>query len=321
MEVFGENINIRDFTHLKLLDFRDKVLCKMPSNRTKFNEYKGKSYTDIIKMPGVKPMSIVTVNDDLVMLSSFFKWCCKHGYIQSNVAEGLRLERSKKAKAERDTYSKEELEKIIAGLRDETLKKDCYPWKFWIPIIAMYSGMRQGEIAQLYLADVKKDESGVWYFDINENSDDKKVKTSNSKRCVPVHPELVKLGLLDYCAKLSKKKNPRLWPELEFKRDGYGQTFQRWYGRFNRTCVTDNPKKVFHSFRHTFSNNLRQKSVSTDQIKALVGHDSGDVTDRYAKDFTILQLFESISKLDYGIDIKKILKDKSNKNSLTIYRL
>ena len=53
-------------------------------------------------------------------------------------------------------------------------KKTSY---FWLPIIALYTGMRMEEICQLYVSDVKKVD-GVWGFNISEDEDkqDKSVK-------------------------------------------------------------------------------------------------------------------------------------------------
>ncbi|MGO7388739.1 integrase, partial [Rhizobium ruizarguesonis] len=62
----------------------------------------------------------------------------------------------------------------------------------------LYSGARPAEIAQLGVDDVRED-WGHWIMHITTEGDgDKSVKTAGSMRVVPVHPELVKLGFLDY---------------------------------------------------------------------------------------------------------------------------
>ena len=58
-----------------------------------------------------------------------------------------------------------------------------------MPLIGLYSGLRMGEICGLQLEDIKKIDE-VWCFDVNEEQD-KRLKTVNSKRIVPVHPHLI----------------------------------------------------------------------------------------------------------------------------------
>ncbi len=52
------------------------------------------------------------------------------------------------------------------------------------------------EILQLYLEDIYEKE-GIWAFDLNENHSDKKLKTPQSRRLVPLHNKLIELGLLE----------------------------------------------------------------------------------------------------------------------------
>ena len=62
--------------------------------------------------------------------------------------------------------------------------------KFWIPLIALYSSMRLGEIVQLLVGDIKS-EHGVAYFDICRGEGEKKqIKTASSMRRVPIHKML-----------------------------------------------------------------------------------------------------------------------------------
>ena len=295
---------IKSITRHMLLNFRDNILLKLPANRTKIAIYKGKTAETIVKMKDVNPMSITTVNDTLVMISAFFKWCCRNEFIDKNIGEALTLSaRKNKIKAEevRKVYEKKDLEKILANLPFKEPDKH----RFWIPIIAMFSGLRQNEIAQLYKSDIiKKD--GVLCFDINDNSSDKKLKNKSSARIVPVHPLLLNIGFEKYLKSVTHK---RIWPTLKPGRDGYGQHFQRWYGRFNREYVTNDRKKVFHSFRHGFANTLKQAGAQESIISEMMGHANESITTgRYGKSYEPKKLFDAICKLDLGIDVVKILK-------------
>ncbi len=48
--------------------------------------------------------------------------------------------------------------------------------------------MRLQEILQLYVEDVYQ-VNGVWVLDLNTNHDDKKLKTDQSKRVIPIHDD------------------------------------------------------------------------------------------------------------------------------------
>lgn len=53
---------------------------------------------------------------------------------------------------------------------------------------------------------------------------------------------------------------------------------------FKRAAGIANPRLVFHSFRHTFINELKQRGAAEAAIKQLVGHvDRSITTGRYGK--------------------------------------
>ena len=238
-------------------------------------------------------------------MAAFLSWCQKHGDIATNPAAGLQMRDNRRASEERSTYAKEDIEKILKSI--SPFRTGKHPERYWIPIIALYSGMRQSEIAQLYVDDVKQVD-GIWCFDVNESSEDKSVKSKAGIRQVPIHPELIAIGLICYRESLIKRHAKRMWPELECKRDGYGQTFQRWYGRFNRESITDDTRKCFHSFRHNFMDAFKQELANDAVIKALVGHEDEALhLNRYGKKFKMLVLFDTIKTLNYDIDIFGLL--------------
>ncbi len=56
--------------------------------------------------------------------------------------------------------------------------------RYWLPLIALYTGCRLGEVMQMTKADVKT-EGEITYFDINDDGD-KTVKTGTSIRKIPL---------------------------------------------------------------------------------------------------------------------------------------
>lgn len=143
---------------------------------------------------------------------------------------------------------------------------------------------------------------GVQVIDINDRQG-KQLKNLSSRRIVPLHPRLVELGFLDYVAKVRARKKPRLWMNLNTKKGGkYGNSFSPRYQYINRKYVTDDRRKNFHSFRHTFVTVLKQKGVSETMISELVGHAHKSITmSRYGKQYRVERLAEAISKLEVSI--------------------
>ena len=69
---------------------------------------------------------------------------------------------------------------------------------FWLPLIALLTGARQNELAELRIEDLRQDvESGRWFFDIGTEGG-RSIKTASSRRKVPMHPHLEHVGLLRY---------------------------------------------------------------------------------------------------------------------------
>lgn len=94
-------------------------------------------------------------------------------------------------------FTDDELSKVFQGLRYDKA------WKKWIVLLAMFTGARVNEIAQLTPDDVSV-EGGVPVIRITDEGEGQVVKTEASRRKVPVHAKLVELGFLDYCTSVKE---------------------------------------------------------------------------------------------------------------------
>jgi len=228
-----------------------------------------------------KPIEERTVKKHMTHMSSLQKWAVRNGFMVRNLAEGLAPMIKKAPSEERSTYSPDDLRKLVSGLKAIKEKDSNKPERYWIPLVGLFSGLRLDEICQLYREDVREVE-GVWCFDVNREKD-KKLKNTGSIRKVPIHSKLIELGFLEYFKSL---QHDRLWPNIQKGRDGYAHLFGKWYQRFNRSSITNDRKKVFHSFRHNFTDGLKQAGVQNQVIAELVGHTTGSITaERYGKKF------------------------------------
>ena len=113
----------------------------------------------------------------------------------------MKVKSSRRADEERSAFTPGDLKVIF--LDDYTFLKHKRPDRFFIPLILLHTGARVGEVAQLGVNDVKK-EDGVWCFDVHP-SDETSVKTKSSIRLVPIHSYLIKAGFIKYCEEIRKE--------------------------------------------------------------------------------------------------------------------
>lgn len=274
------------------------TIQRLPPNINKSPRYRGKSIDEVLAM-GDKPAAPNTINKSLTRVSALFRWAVEYGYTTLNPAGGMTIKNPKRANEERQAFTDDDLIKLFH--RDDYRRERIpRPYMYWAPLIALFTGARQNEIAQLHLADFYETD-GISMISINDQGEGKRLKTKAGKRAIPVHAELVRLGLLRYVDELRAVNEVRLFPELKLQRDGYGQTVSKWFQRYRRQCGIRDDGKVFHSFRHTAIDRLKQADVPKEKIAALVGHEDDSVTfGRYGKDFSPAIMREVVAMLDFS---------------------
>jgi integrase len=317
-EIVGD-VPIQTITRKKVGEFK-AVLMKLPPNMRKVKKYRDKTIPQILKMDVEKTLATLTINDHLQRVCSMFEYACINGlYVGPNPATKMQLPVETSSGERRAPFTLDELNKLF---RSEQYLEDTFkhPYQFWTPIIALFHGMRQNEIAQLYLSDIKRSEDGVWIFDVSENADDKSIKTKSSKRLVPIHPFILnELNFITYYERLKSEGKQRLFPEISRQRDGYGQTVSEWFNeRYKKKCGiadVDGRKKDYHSFRKTFATDIYHKKLPRDLRLRIVGHSIGndESSKTYNDDFPSQQFYdEIISKVDFEkqIDLTHLKQSK-----------
>ncbi len=135
--------------------------------------------------------------------------------------------------------------------------------------------------------------------------DGKRVKTAAARRVIPVHPELVRMGFLDYAEAQREAGHARLFPELKRDRRGYySDPFQKWFSRFLDKAGAKQPRTSFHSFRHCFRDALREADVGREATLALGGWAGSGVADTvYGGGLRPGTLAREIRKVRYDVDL------------------
>jgi integrase len=314
VKVVGD-IPIQTVTRRKVAEFKE-TLQKLPPNINKNPNYRRKSISEIIQMEVPKKIAGTTVSKYLTRIGGLFDYARKNGlYDGENPATGMNPPKDKRAHEARAPFAKDDLIKLFHS-EDYVEDKHKESYQFWMPILALFTGARQNELAQLHLSDIQQAEDGVWVFDINEEGK-KYLKSPSSRRIIPIHSFLLKdLNFLSHVGRLKAKGEHRLFPELKTGRDGYGRNVSRWFNDvYRKKCgivPTSGRKKDFHSFRSTFITHLVHRGVNDRMRLQVAGHSPGkDMTSVYADPFPAKQLYEEvISKLDYSIDLSHLKKSK-----------
>jgi integrase len=297
----------------------------MPSSASTRPEYRELSVAERLaraKEVGEKRLlSSTTIGGNYINpLKSLFEWARATGKITENPFANIRPPRESKAvtRKERDVFTTEQLKTLFAQpvftgaaalggkpmYRSGSMLVDDY--RFWLPFMAMFSGARLNEMCGLELADFEQ-EGGVDFFHVRPDGGHKRVKTEAGVRRVPVHPELVKLGLLRRVARLREEGASRLFPEIRPGARGYLSDIPTKFfaDLIDRALGKDAPV-VFHSFRHTFITRLRAARVEPLLRMAIVGHDPGETHEEYG-DPDIAALSAELSKVAYpGLDLSEL---------------
>ncbi len=299
-------------TRGELISLRDTLLA-LPKNWRWLHREKKMSIAELMDTvtEETKTLSIPTVNNAIITIGGLLEWCLLNSYISQIFWSKLTISDDRSDIDKKAAFSTEEL-RIIFSHPHFTEGKAVRSAYFWAPLIALYSGMRREEISQLLCSDIQEEES-IPFFSITEQGGDidgkgKSVKRKASKRFVPIHPELIRLGLLDYRKHVVRQGHHRLFPELNVteKTTDFGAQCGNYFNRMIKTLKLPNgEKKSFHSLRHTFENYFKLLNLRDERYHELIGHEGYKGEDgTYGERFPVRKLYEDvICKLDYELDL------------------
>jgi len=291
--------DVTEYTRQDLLKLKD-IIYNRTANATKNPKVK-------------KPLDKRTIETNYIgKISSLFKWLYANDYVDKDLTTGLvsSLTAKEKRERKRKSYDSDDLKRIFDLLPIDPDQQHLA----WVPLIAAYSGCRQGEICQLLVTDVKE-AHGIHYMHITEEDDQgkivKTVKNENSRRLVPLHPVIIDMGFLEFVRIRKEQKKKVLFENRTRDRKKFkpltGNYYSKLFQSFNRTHITDDPKKVFHSFRHLVHNELKQAGVHSDLYHSITGHMPAHEMDTvYTEDYRLGNKYEALIKLQYPLDLEEL---------------
>lgn len=265
---------VQDVKHSMLIEFRDSVLSKTYNSVNALNNY-------------------------ISHISSYFAYCIENEDITKNpalkVSKPVPIKEQKQK--ERVAFEDEDIQMIIDNIdllrinQRRKIKHPYYDEYLLIIRIAMFSGMREEEITLLKKEEIKCI-NGIYVFDINFETRDH-LKTINAERYIPIHSEILD-ELLLYVKNLKRKQL------FNITADELGKRFSRFKIRLGIS-----PKKVFHSFRKSFANKLKQALANKSISQELLGHVKSDddkmTLDCYADPYYVNTLKDTVEIVKYNV--------------------
>ncbi len=191
--------------------------------------------------------------------------------------------------------------------------------KFWLLAVELYTGARVREICQMNPQHDWGFRDGHWWLRFTAEAGElpdadviKSMKTG-TPRTIPLHPELVRLGLPGYLDGLKRGGARRLFPQWAPTQGDAGAAPGKWVANYMRSIglhgvanEQGNAVRGSHTFRHTLLTWGRLKGVN---LRCISGHKEetdNPVADGYEDETVLVPLAEKaalLAKLDYGVDL------------------
>ncbi|MCU7890269.1 MAG: site-specific integrase [Candidatus Thiodiazotropha sp. (ex Ustalcina ferruginea)] len=193
-------------------------------------------------------------------------------------------------------FHPDELKRLFEGTEMRRFASDAKLAHFyWLPHIGLFTGARVNEICQLNpQADIIH-EDGIWCFSFSEDTPsdehvDKSIKTKDN-RVIPIHSQLIDLGILDYIETLKKKGDTLIFPKWKPERGRASPKAEKWFRQFIRDIGLrdETPKKRLVGM-HAFRSNLLNRALNLDVDNAnfITGHaNAGRSTTQQGYDGTL----------------------------------
>ena len=240
-------------------------------------------------------------------------------------------------KAVEKAFSQTDLEAIFSGYlytgNELERSNAVFPYQFWLPVLGLFTGGRLNELCQLDTEDVSKTEpGGIWTISMMDDELDrplpKSLKNQSSRRILPIHSELIRMGFLVFVEQAIKEGREKLFSDgLTYNpKKGWGSNATHFFCRFpspstpasgyffkcgirERDSEGKTDRKNFHSFRHTFTDLAREAGGEAYLVLPdLTGHSRGKEGQvaKYGKGFSQSKKQAVLESLAVPVDLSNI---------------
>lgn len=292
---FMEVVTDKPVSHYTVEDrqkFRE-VLQKIPK-RVNGPRFRDISIATLLERerPPEQRLSVTSVNHRLIEVATFLNWCIKNSLIQSHPFKNAVIKKRSTSDKDRPALSDSEIKTIIANLpADQVSLSYCI-------LISIFGGLRQSEVAGLDANDIIKSQDGNWCIDINDRGD-KKLKSKNGQRIIPIHPVLLKAGIVELA---QRRTGGKLFPDIRPYKGKYGHQVSKDFAKYRRSLGINGAGQTFHGIRHSVISKLWSAGIPEAHTAAIAGHQRGERESyiRYAKKNDLRPLVTAIKTINYG---------------------
>ncbi len=233
----------------------------------------------------VKQVSPATINRDIACLSCFFTYCITRDYYSGN----------------NPTYKiklKENNERAI-DLTDEQISEifeKAQEQLYTVLVLALYAGLRKGEICGLKWIDIDFDNSVI--------NLPPQITKGNKRRTVTM-PDF----LIEYLLQV-RRKSPSSKSVVMDKWQTVSKLDIEWNKLRKSLSFEYLPNGLrirFHDLRHVYAQKLRDTGVPLGDIKELLGHSSVGITEKRYAQLGSKDMKEKVNRLSNQIQYKKVV--------------
>ncbi|KAG9613335.1 hypothetical protein KCV01_g1270, partial [Aureobasidium melanogenum] len=284
------NLSITDLTPHDAIAFAD-LLSTWPKLKHSYHDLRDLPALDvaeIAKRRKLPAISVGTQRKHILEINAFMNWAIKVGELSENpfrYLDGARYTRDEKGRLldKKDPFSHADLAAIFDSSH---MRSHAAPHKYWLPLIAYFTGMRVNEIAQLYIDNVTLkpylDEEGVEHnilvFDISTHYEGQSVKSGYGIRDIPIPKAILELGFETYLEEVRASGSRLLFPGIPWAEGGPGRCVSQWFNgtHLRVTCGITSARKTLHCFRHNLATLMERCHVPKSIARAINGHSPGE---------------------------------------------
>ena len=328
-EALGEDTPVQAIDYDRCMAFRS-TLARIPSNRSKI--YKNKPLNEAIALAeseGRPPLAYQTQSGYLGTLNKVLELALLKQLISVVPSKGMKPSAKKTpADQQRKSFDDEQICEFFQSPYYKECSSEKSPpynvekehWRFWLPLICLLMGMRPKEVCQLELTDVKLTKKGVHYLSVSPTNDEdeesngstnkKTIKTDTSRRNVPIHPEILRIGFLEFVDDQKKTGKQLLFQDLKVNK--YGDPAQYalkcFREKYLKEAIKVKKQQAFYSIRHSFRDALRRIEAPPDVLQSLGGWSQGSlVSDAYGDKSDPDYLNTYVQRIEYpGLDLSHL---------------
>lgn len=279
-EWFASKRKLRPWTRKSYRDSLDRIILPQFEDR-KIAAISADDVARLIRELEAKGLSASTIENYLVPLSGTFSFAVRRGLLNVNPCSLLTSDDrpQRRARQQDHVWSEEEIHSLIEAA-EQLARQPASRYDYSPPIrIALYTGLRLGELLGLQWQDIDLEESVLHvHRQWTRTGEYAEPKTKAGVRRIPLSSELVSfLTALKLRSHHSRDDHP-----VFAARNGEPLTHRNVTRRgFEAAAKKAGIDGVsFHSMRHAFASRMIDRGLASTVLARLMGHESSAITER-----------------------------------------